>query len=144
MNRVSKNWFLKAITAVVFLAVLFIGVNANAQWLPTSYYYTNPLYYSSYGYLNSISGTTGLLGFAPFSPFYDPAYITSLASLTTPIIIPSYGYPLSPYVTPFPYLTLPGTVAPYVSFTYPSYTYGDPTYYSTWAFQNDALYGLVP
>jgi hypothetical protein len=144
MNRVSKNWFLKGIMAVVCMAVLFLGVNANAQWLPSSYYYTNPLYYTSYGYSNPISGASTLLGYAPFSPFYDPAYIYSLAGLTTPINIPSYGYPYSPYVTPFPYLTTPGAVSPYVSFSYPYYTYGSPSYYSTWSLLNGATYGLVP
>ena len=118
------------------MAILFIGVNANAQWLPTSYFYTNPLFYSSYGYTNPISGTATLLGYAPFSPFYDPAYIASLASLTTPISIASYAYPLSPYVTPFPYLTTPGAVSPYVTFDYPYYLYGDPAVYLAWTALN--------
>ena len=136
MKRVSKNWFLKVIMAVIIATVLCIGVNANAQWLPASYYYTNPLLYTTYGYTNSIAGPTTLLGYAPFTPFYDPAYISSLAALSPAIIIPSYGFPGSPYVTPFPYLTTPGAVSPYVSFSYPSFTYGDPAIYSAWAALN--------
>ena len=132
MKRVSKNWFLKLIMAVIIATVLCIGVNASAQWLPTSYYYTNPLLYTTYGYSNSISGASTLLGYAPFSPFYDPAYISSLAALSPAILIPSYPFPGSPYVTPFAYLTTPGAVSPYVSFSYPSFVYGDPLIYSTW------------
>ena len=136
MKRVSKNWFLKVIMAVIFAAVLFIGINANAQWLPTSYYFTNPLFYSTYGYSNTITGGAGLLGYAPFTPFFDPVYIASLAALATPIIIPSYGFPGSPYVTPWPYQTTPGAVSPYVSFSYPYFAYGDPTVYSAWTALN--------
>ncbi len=136
MKRVSKNWFLKVIMVVIIATVLCIGVTASAQWLPTSYYFTNPLLYTTYGYTNSIVGPSTLLGYAPFSPFYDPAYISSLAALTTPISIPSYGFPGSPYVTPWPYLTTPGAVSPYVNFSYPYFAYGDPAIYSAWALLN--------
>ena len=136
MKRVSKNWFLKVIMVVIIATVLCIGVTASAQWLPTSYYFTNPLLYTTYGYTNSITGPATLLGYAPFSPFYDPSYISSLAALTNPIIIPSYGFPGSPYVTPWTYLTTPGAVSPYVSFSYPSFAYGDPLIYSAWAALN--------
>ena len=136
MKRVSKNWFLKVIMVVIIATVLCIGVTASAQWLPASYYYTNPLFYTGSVYSNSITGTAGLLGYAPFSPFYDPAYISSLAALTNPILIPSYGFPGSPYVTPFPYLTTPGAVSPYVTFSYPAFVYGDPAIYSAWVALN--------
>lgn len=136
MKRVSKNWFLKVIMVVIIATVLCIGVTASAQWLPASYYYTNPLFYSTYGYNNTISGAATLLGYAPFIPFFDPAYITSLAALSPAITIPSYPFPFSPYVTPFPYSTTPGAVSPYVSFSFPYYVYGDPAIYSAWALLN--------
>ncbi len=109
-----------------------------------SWYHTNPLYYPSYGYSDPTSDSSILLGFSPFSPFYDPADIESLAALATPISIPSYGYPYSPYVSPFPYLTTPGAVSPYTSFSYPYYSYGSPSFYSTWSLLNGATYGLLP
>jgi hypothetical protein len=140
----NKGWLLRAIMVCVAATVLLVGVSAQAQWLPSSWYYTNPLYYPSYGYSNPISGASTLLGYSPFSPFYDPAYISSLAALATPINIPSYGYPYSPYVTPFPYLTTPGAVSPYTSFSYPYYSYGSPSFYSTWSLLNGATYGLLP
>lgn len=74
----------------------------------------------------------------------DGLYHSSLATLATPINIPSYGYPYSPYVTSFPDLTSPEAVSPYVSFSYPYYTSSGLPYpiYSTWSLLNGATYGL--
>ena len=55
------------IAVLVICAIFLSGSISQAQIFPTSYYYTNPLYYSGYGYFNSINGY--LLGYAPFTPF---------------------------------------------------------------------------
>lgn len=109
---------------------------------PISYYYTNPLYYSNYKYINSIiepfyylgygyktpiQGNT-LLGWNRYSPFHG-AYAQYLHNYFD---IPTYGYVTSPYATAFPYKTLPGAGYPYERFTYPAYTYGLGDYYQAW------------
>jgi len=112
--------------ALVIGIVLMTSPIVQAQWLPTSYYYTNPLYYSSYGYFNSIDGY--LLGYLPYTPFLNP---TAAASYNL-AGIPTYPYFGSPYQTTFPYTALPGTPIPYARFTYPSYVYGSPDFYLNW------------
>jgi hypothetical protein len=99
---------------------------AQAQVFPTSYYYTNPLYYSGYGYFNSIDGY--LLGYGVYTPFLSPSVATTYNSFG----IPTYPYFGSPYQTTFPYTTLPGTPIPYARFDYPTYVYGDPSFYLGW------------
>jgi hypothetical protein len=120
-SRFLKVW----VIAVVLAMVLIFGAMAEAQF-PTSYYYTNPLYYSSYGYFNTINGY--LLGYLPYTPFLGPdaAYAYNSAG------IPTYPYVTSPYQTTFPYTTLPGTIIPYARFDYPSYVYGSPDFYLSW------------
>jgi hypothetical protein len=122
-TRILKVWVI-AIALAVGL-VLMTGPIAQAQF-PISYYYTNPLYFTDYGYFNSINGY--LLGYAPYTPFltYDVAAAYNLAG------IPTYPYINSPYQTTFPYTTLPGTILPYARFDYPTYVYGSPDYYLNW------------
>ena len=125
----TKNCELKICIIAVILAIciaLPFGHTAWAQIFPTSYYYTNPLYYSGYGYFNSINGY--LLGYAPFTPFLTPSVAYAYNSLG----IPTYPYFGSPYQTTFPYTTLPGTPIPYARFDYPTYAYGDPGFYLAW------------
>ena len=116
------------IVAVLAIGVVFLfGSMAQAQYtFPTSYYYTNPLSYTSYGYFNSINGY--LLGYAPFTPFLTPTVSTAYSTYG----IPTYPYFGSPYTTTFPYTTLPGTPIPYARFDYPTYSYGDPSFYLAW------------
>ena len=121
--------FLKICTIVIVLAIgltFMFGSVTQAQIFPTSYYYTNPLYYSGYGYFNSINGY--LLGYAPFTPFLTPSVAYSYNALG----IPTYPYFGSPYQTTFPYTTLPGTPIPYARFDYPTYAYGSPDFYLSW------------
>lgn len=122
-TRFLKVWVIAAVLAIGI--VFLVGPMASAQF-PISYYYTNPLYYSNYGYNNSINGY--LLGYLPFTPFLNPT--ASLAYNT--LGIPTYPYVGSPYQTTFPYTTLPGTVIPYARFDYPSYVYGSPDFYLSW------------
>ena len=126
MNNISflKVWVVVAILAISM--VLFSVPKAQAQAFPTSYFYTNPLYYSGYGYFNSINGY--LLGFAPFTPFLTPDVTLAYNTLG----IPTYPYFGSPYQTTFPYTTLPGTPIPYARFDYPTYVYGSPDFYLSW------------
>ena len=122
--RFLRVWVIAAVLAIgVFLV---FGPMAQAQVFPTSYYYTSPLYYSDYGYFNTINGY--LLGFAPFTPFLGPDVALAYNTLG----IPTYPYFGSPYETTFPYTTLPGTPIPYARFDYPTYTYGDPSFYLAW------------
>ena len=122
--RFLRVWVIAAV--LVIGLVLVFGPMAQAQIFPTSYYYTNPLYYSGYGYFNSINGY--LLGFAPFTPFLAP----TVAATYNTLGIPTYPYFGSPYQTTFPYTTLPGTPIPYARFDYPTYVYGDPSFYLAW------------
>jgi hypothetical protein len=123
-SRFLKVWVMAAVLAIGL--VLVFGPMAQAQVFPTSYYYTNPLYYSNYGYANTINGY--LLGYGTFTPFLNTAASTSYNTLG----IPTYPYFGSPYQTTFPYATLPGTPIPYARFDYPTYTYGDPSFYLAW------------
>jgi hypothetical protein len=120
-----RVWIIAAVLAIG--VVLLFGPMAQAQYIyPTSYYYTNPLYYPGYGYFNSINGY--LLGYAPFTPFLTP----NVAYTYNSYGIPTYPYFGSPYQTTFPYTTLPGTPIPYARFDYPTYAYGDPSFYLAW------------
>jgi hypothetical protein len=123
--RFLKVWVIALVLAV---GVALIGIPmAQAQSaFPASYYYTNPLYYSSYGYFNTINGY--LLGYLPYTPFLTP----DVSSAYNYAGIATYPYFGSPYQTTFPYTTLPGTPIPYARFDYPSYVYGSPDYYLSW------------
>jgi len=124
-SRFLKMWVIAIALAIG--VVIMAGPMAHAQYaFPTSYYYTNPLYYSNYGYFNSINGY--LLGYAPFTPFLTP----TVASAYNLAGVPTYPYVGSPYQTTFPYTTLPGTIIPYARFDYPSYVYGSPDFYLNW------------
>jgi hypothetical protein len=122
--RFLRVWVIAAVLAIGL--VLVFGPMAQAQIFPTSYYYTSPLGYSDYGYFNTINGY--LLGFAPFTPFLVPDVAYAYNSLG----IPTYPYFGSPYQTTFPYTALPGTPIPYARFDYPTYVYGDPSFYLAW------------
>jgi hypothetical protein len=122
--RFLRVWVIAAVLAIG--VVLVFGPMAQAQVFPTSYYYTNPLFYSDYGYYNTINGY--LLGFAPFTPFLSPDVALAYNSLG----VATYPYFGSPYQTTFPYTTLPGTPIPYARFDYPTYVYGDPSFYLAW------------
>ena len=122
-SKFLRVWLVAAVLAIGI--VLVLGPMAQAQF-PTSYYYTNPLYYPSYGYFNTINGY--LLGYAPFTPFLTPDVAYAYNSYG----IPTYPYFGSPYQTTFPYTTLPGTPIPYARFDYPTYAYGSPDFYLSW------------
>ena len=109
---------------------------------PITYYYTNPLFFTDFGYINSITepfyylgygykppieGNT-LLAWNRYTPFNDP-YSTYLLNF---LEIPTYAFFGSPYQTTFPYRTLPGTDYPYARFQYPAYTYGAISAYQLW------------
>lgn len=122
--RLLRVWVMAAVLAIG--VVLMLGPMAQAQIFPTSYYYTSPLYYSGYGYFNTINGY--LLGFAPYTPFLNP----TTTALYNTAGIPTYPYFGSPYQTTFPYMTLPGIPIPYARFDYPTYVFGDPSFYLSW------------
>jgi hypothetical protein len=120
-----RVWVIVAVLAIG--AIFLFGPTAQAQYtFPSTYYYTNPLYYSGYGYFNSINGY--LLGYGVYTPFLTPSVSAAYNSYG----IPTYPYFGSPYQTTFPYTTLPGTPIPYARFDYPTYTYGDPSFYLAW------------
>jgi hypothetical protein len=125
-SRFLKIWVIAVALAIGVVLMAGPVVQAYYSGLPISYNYTNPLYYTDYGYFNSINGY--LLGYAPFTPFLGPdaAAAYNLAG------IPTYPYVASPYQTTFPYTTLPGTIIPYARFDYPSYVYGSPDFYLNW------------
>ncbi|MBN2373524.1 hypothetical protein JXL19_07045 [bacterium] len=144
--RIVKIHHTVNFTIAIFFMILIIHSNpALCQFPvipPVSYYYTNPLYFSDYGYINSITdpfyylgygykppieGDT-LLGWNRFNPFLD-AYSVYLYNF---LGIPTYGYVNSPYQSVFPFRTLPGTGYPYERFVYPTYTYGSPEFYQNW------------
>ena len=124
-NYMFLRMMLICATLAIGIALIFVPI-ARAQIFPTSYYYTNPLYFNDYGYFNTINGY--LLGFAPFTPFLTPdvAYVYNSFGIST------YPYFGSPYQTTFPYSTLPGTPIPYARFDYPTYSYGSPDFYLSW------------
>jgi len=126
MKRFRYIKILIIVLALVTGIFFMTGARAQTQYLPVTYYYTNPLYYSNYGYFNSINGY--LLGYMGFSPFLNPA-VSSLYSLAGKTTYPYFG---SPYQSTFPYTTLSGTPVPYSRFSYPSYVYGDPSFYLNW------------
>lgn len=148
-----KKWEYHNVWLMCFALILFsqITVYAYAQvypgnydpafLLPISYFYTNPLYYTDYGYINSISAPFYYLGYGYFppidgnllgsyrvDPFLNP-YIDYLYSFFDNFTYPYFG---SPYTTVFPYNTLPGTMIPYERFNYPTYSYGSGTFYLNW------------
>lgn len=130
-----KVWML-AIILIVGFVLIFTEIGYS-QFFPSplpiclAYYYMgfdcyNNLFYSDYGYFNSINGF--LLGYIPFTPFLNQnvygAY--NLAGIHT---YPYFGFP---YQTTFPYSTLAGIPIPYARFDYPTYTYGVPDFYLSW------------
>ena len=128
-----KSRFLNVLVVAIiaFAFCLSLSVTASAQ-LPASYYYTNPLYYPSYAYTNTISSYDSyydpyLLGFNTYSPFLAPpvADAYTLAGLSV------YPYLTNPYQTTFPYATL-DVYNPYSPVAYPTFNYGDPSLFAYW------------
>jgi hypothetical protein len=121
-----KSRFLNVLVVAIiaFAFCLSLSMTASAQ-LPASYYYTNPLYYSSYGYFNTINGY--LLGVNTYSPFLAPSVADAYAYAGLSV----YPYLTNPYSTAFPYATL-DVLAPYAPPALPTFTYGDPSLYAFW------------
>jgi hypothetical protein len=122
-----KSRFLNVLVVAIIACAfcLSLSLTASAQFLPASYYYTQPLYYPSYAYSNTIDGF--LLGFNTYSPFLAP----SVASAYTTAGIDVYPYLSNPFSTAFPYATL-DVLNPYAPVAYPTFTYGDPSLYAYW------------
>jgi len=123
----TKFGFINKIILSMIIGVvltMFTCIPGRAQ-LPISYYYTQPLYYPTYGYTNAIDSY--LLGYNTYSPFLAPAVadVYALAGLDV------YPYLTNPYSTTFPYATL-DVLAPYAPPVYPTFTYGLPSLYSLW------------
>jgi len=125
-----KSRFLNVLVVAIIACAfcLSLSMTASAQ-LPASFYYTQPLFYSSYGYANTIDGY--LLGYNTYSPFLAPTVASaySLAGLSV------YPYLTNPYQTAFPYATL-DVLAPYAPPAFPTFTYGDPALYALWVSLN--------
>jgi hypothetical protein len=127
-----KSRFLNVlVVAIIALAFcLSLTVTASAQ-LPASFYYTQPTYYTSYGYANTITGydyyDAFLLGYNTYSPFLAPSVADAYALAGLSV----YPYLTNPYQTTFPYATL-DVYAPYAPVAYPTFTYGDPYSYGYW------------
>jgi len=122
-----KSRFLNVCMAAAIALALCLSLctMANAQYLPSSYYYTSPLAFPTYGYFNTIDGY--LLGYNTFNPFLAPA----VADVYTLAGIPVYPYLSNPFSTAFPYATL-DVYAPYAPPAYPTFTYGSADIYSLW------------
>jgi hypothetical protein len=145
----KKVWLM----GLVLILLCLITIQAHAQvfpgnydptyLFPISYFYTNPLLYQDYGYINSITdpfyylgygyfppipGIGNLLGSYYVNPFLNP-FEDALYNFFGKSTYPNFG---SPYTTTFPFSTLPGTSIPYTRFTYPTYTYGSPDFYLSW------------
>jgi hypothetical protein len=121
-----KSRFLNVLVVAIiaFAFCLSLSMTVSAQ-LPASFYYTQPLFYTSYGYANTIDGY--LLGYNTYSPFLAPP----VASTYNLAGIPTFPYLTNPFQTTFPYATL-DVYAPYAPPAYPTFTYGDPSLYSLW------------
>ena len=129
--------------------------------------YTNPLEFINYGYYNSISGESSLLGFQTFCPFYNPGkfyYTYPWGGLSYGVTIPKFDLVNSPYCILFPYEPLvlgnvyentplenillalaykQCNISPYKSFDYPYYSYGSTrTLYdwTNWNNKNNTYY----
>ena len=148
MKRGNKNIWLACL--ILILLCLFV-IQAHAQvfpgnydptfLLPITYFYTNPLYYTDYGYINSITDPFYYIGYG----YYPPIPGNLLGSYrVNPFLTPyedylyryfgndTFPYFGSPFTTTFPFNTLPGTPIPYTKFSYPSYVYGTPDFYLSW------------
>jgi hypothetical protein len=121
-----KSRFLNVLVVAIIACAfcLSLSMTASAQ-LPASFYYTQPLFYTSYGYANTIDGY--LLGYNTYSPFLAP----SVADYYAYSGLSVYPYLTNPFQTTFPYATL-DVLAPYAPPAFPTFTYGDPALYSLW------------
>ena len=136
---------------LVLILVCSVGIQIHAQVYPgnydptylppVTYYYTNPLIFTDYGYFNSITDPFYNLGYGFFPPIpgnllgsyrVDPFLTPYENYLYTFFGKQTYPYFGSPYTTVFPFSTLPGTPIPYTRFSYPTYTYGAPDFYLSW------------
>ncbi|MGA1797056.1 MAG: hypothetical protein ACMUIS_09410 [bacterium] len=133
------------ITSVVILSTGAVNrglCQYSSSVVPVSYFYTNPLFFTGFGYINSIiepfyymgygyyppiEGNT-LLGWDRYTPFNN-AYASFLLNFFE---IPTYPYFGSVIQTTFPYRAMPGTGYPYARFEYPTYSYGSVSAYQGW------------
>jgi hypothetical protein len=123
-----KSRFLNVLVVAIiaFAFCLSLSMTVSAQ-LPASFYYTQPLFYPSYTYTNTIDPLSYLLGFNTYSPFLAPPVADTYALAGLDV----YPYLTNPFQTTFPYATL-DVLAPYAPPAYPTFTYGDPALYSLW------------
>jgi len=152
MMNMKKGGYKRVwLMGVVLILLCLITIQAQAQvypgnydptyLLPVSYFYTNPLFYSNYGYINSITDPFYNLGYG----FFPPITGNLLGSYrVNPFLSPYegylynyFGYETFPYfgsssTTVFPFNALPGTPIPYTRFSFPSYNYGSPDFYLSW------------
>ncbi len=151
-NRFSYFWaILKShgyLLIVLFLSLILVAIPGTAycqsfgSTMPISYYYTDPLFFSDYGYINSIIEPFYYLGYGYKPPIegntllawnrYTPFNSAYSAYLLNFIDIPTYTHFGSLYQTTFPYSTLPGAGYPYERFQYPAYSYGSVGAYQLW------------
>ncbi len=132
---------LLCLTPIQARTQVFPGNYDPTYLLPISYFYTNPLSFTDYGYINSITDPFYNLGYGYFPPI--PGNLLGLYNVN-PFLTPyedylynffgnvTYPYFGSPYTTVFPFNTLPGTPIPYERFNYPSYVYGSGDFYLSW------------
>jgi len=132
---------LLCLTAAAAHAQVYPGNYDPTYLLPVSYYYTNPLSFTNYGYFNSITDPFYNLGYGFFPPipgnllgyYYANPFLTPYQDyLYNYFGKATYPYMGSPYTTTFPFTTIPGTPIPYTRFSYPSFTYGSPDFYMSW------------
>ncbi len=122
-------------------AQVFPGNYDPTNLFPLSYFYTNPLSFNGYGYVNSLTDPFYYIGYGYFppiignllgwyrvDPFLNPYenYLYNYFGFNT------FPYTGSTYTTVFPFNTIPGTIIPYTRFNYPTYTYGSPSNYLNW------------
>lgn len=142
-----RAWLFGLILLILFVLVIqvhaqvFPGNYDPINLFPVSYFYTNPLYYRDFGYINTLTDpfyyigygyhppiTGNLLGWYRVDPFLDPYedYLYNYFGRNM------YPYTGSLYTTAYPFNTLPGTMIPYTRFNYPSFMYGSPYNYLNW------------
>ena len=138
----SEVWKGSVIIALSFLLLLCGIAQAQFSTFCHPWYYVWPdslcminmdllFPYVGYLYFNSINSY--MLGYNPFTPFLPKSNaIPCFPPWSCDYPFPTYPYFGSPYLTAFPYATMPGTPIPYERFDYPTYSYGSPEFYLMW------------
>jgi len=139
---VDRKILIPLIALIFSIIFIFTPNTSYSQILPISYYYTSPLYYNNYSYINSITDPFYYLGYGYQNPIAGNDLLGANISNTflNPYSVYLYDYyqiPTYPYIsyteqTTFPFNTLPGTIAPYANYTFPTYTYGLVDNYLSW------------